>query len=415
MESTIEQQDETKVTLHVEIPADVVDRKLDEVYRNIVKDVEIPGFRKGHVPRSFLEMRFGEDFLHDDAKSELVEEYLPQALQEHDLEPIGQPKPLEMELEAGSPFRFSVEVEVFPEVELPDYEGLEVEAPRRREVTEEEVEQALEDLRVEHATLVPREEEDAVAQAEDVVVVRRDTGETHELQARSEGRTSPLIGHRSGDRVELRPAQVDDTTGDGETLTVTIDGIKRVELPQIKELAVTLGHADVEELGEEVRNELEERAEREHEQALRTAALDAVVARSQVGVPSGFAEDVLQQEEKRLEESGQRLSDERRAELREEIESRLKRDRVVQAMKEREGISLSDEEFETFLEEEAQRREMNPVKFRALLDREGQLERVRRERENRRALDLLVEQVSFVESGDESGHENESEQDEKEG
>jgi FKBP-type peptidyl-prolyl cis-trans isomerase (trigger factor) len=106
-------------------------------------------------------------------------------------------------------------------------------------------------------------------------------------------------------------------------------------------------------------------------------------------------EELLAQEKAYLKEQGQEPSEEELAQLRKAIELRLRRDRALQALKEREGLALSDEEFEAFLEEEAERQGMNLVKFKALLEREDQLERLRRDRENQRALDHLIEKVKI--------------------
>lgn len=390
MKATIEETSETKRVIHVEVPADAVERKLDELYKRVVRTLEIPGFRRGHIPRSFLEARFGEDFLYEDSQAELIEEYLPKALEDLEIEPASRPEPRVVEFEPGKPFVFEVDVEVFPEVELADPTEIEIEAPTKKRVTKVEIERVLEDLRMDHATLVPKGEDEAAAE-EDVVVAQLADGTSYELQARPQSWTAPLVGARVGDELDLSLPDSDDE----ETLHVKVEGIKRIELPDLDELAQILGHEEAEELREEIRRRLEERSEHDYERELRTAALDALVERSKVTVPAGLVEALLAQEQAYLKERGQEPSEEELTQLKKAIELRLRRDRALQALKEREGLALGDEEFEAFLEAEAERQGMNLVKFKALLEREGQLERLRRDRENERILDRLIEKVKI--------------------
>ena len=391
--TTVEAVDETRRVIRVEVPADVVERKLDELYRRVARTVEIPGFRRGRVPRGVLEMRFGKDFLYEDAQTELIEEYLPKALEDLDVELATRPEARVIEFEGGKPFTFEVDVEVFPEVELADPQTIEVEAPPPRAVTDEDVERVLDELRRDHATLVPKEGDDAVVEEEDVVVVKLPSGETYELQARADGFTAALLGKRVGDQVTL-------TLASGEkTVTVTIDGIKRVELPDDEELAQTLEHESVEALKADVRERLKRRLQEEHQEALRLAALDALVERSRVVVPDKLVNEIVEQElehhrrQGQGQGQGQELSEEEIGRLREAVRRRLQRDRALRAFKRREGVQLSDEEFEKFLKEEAERRGINPVKFKALLEREGQLARLRRRLEDEKALDVLLQRV----------------------
>ncbi|OGF52866.1 MAG: trigger factor [Candidatus Fraserbacteria bacterium RBG_16_55_9] len=385
----MQEKSKTQCVIQVEVPLDVVEQKLEEMYRRVVRTLELPGFRKGHIPRAFLLVRFGKDFLYEDSKAELLETYLPQALSEHKIEPASRPEPRIVEFEAGKPFRFEIDVEVFPEVEVPDYSDLKVEAPSKRRVTPKEVDRVVEELRVEHATLVPKPRT-AVVEADDVIVIRQRGGQTREIQARSEGWTASLLGKRTGETLEIDASE-------GSKLKVTIDGIKRIELPDRKELAKTLGHKDTKSMEEDIREKLKERHKQDHEQELRIALLDAVVERSQVKVPARLVDDLLKEEREVFRKGGRELSEEESAKLREVIEQRLKRDRVLQAIKKKEKIEISDKQLEELIQQEAERRGTNLVKFKALLEREGRLEGLRQDRENQQALDFLVEKAEVIE------------------
>jgi len=155
-----EKIEDNKVKLEVEVAPSDVDEALDNAYRKIVKKVNLPGFRKGKVPRKVLESHFGPEVLHEEALEELVPPAYEQALEESGIDPINQPEFELVQVEEGKPLLFNALVEVLPEVELGDYKGLEAE--------QEEV--AVDDLQVDHhiymlreqnARLVPRENEPA--------------------------------------------------------------------------------------------------------------------------------------------------------------------------------------------------------------------------------------------------------------
>jgi len=389
MKTDIEQQDASTYRIDVEIPADDVDAKLDAVYKRIVQEIEVPGFRKGHVPRSFLEMRFGSDFLYEDAQQELIEEHLPEALESHDIRPASRPELKDLEFEAGQPFRFQFDVEVFPEVELPeDITSIDVDVPQPDEISDDDVGDMIEDMRFQHATLVPKDDEDAVIEDEDVVTVKTGGGQSKELQAQAEGSTSALIGHQVGDPVTL-------STRDDESVTVTVENINDIELPDLEDLAATVGYDDAETMRASIRNDLRQRSAQQREKQLHIAILDALVEASEVTVPSRLIDESLEQELQYFQQQGHQPTDEQKDELRQEIEQRLKRERVLTRVKTREGIELSDDEFGSYLEEKAAEYDMPVVKFRAVLERENQLEHFRHERENRLALDRLTEMLGL--------------------
>ncbi|MBI1729619.1 trigger factor [Candidatus Acetothermia bacterium] len=382
MKTTVETKSETQTLIHVEIPPEVVTKKLQHLLQEVSRTFEVPGFRKGHIPRAFLESRFGKDFLNEDAQQQLIEEHLPKAIVENHIEPASRPQAKVIDFGEGKPFQFDIEVEIFPEVRLPDPLAIEVEAPTKRRITKKLIQETIENLKVDHATLIPRGESEA-SQANDVVAIRDDKGRTQEIQAREDGWMSELIGKKMGDSVELK-------SSDDETIRVKLDGVKRIELPDLEELAQSLGHANTDALQEEVDKQLKERAERDYQQALRIAILDNLVDQAPVQVPAQLVEELLQQDLEILRKNGHEATAEERDRLKISVGRRVHRDRILRAVRAKENISYTDHEFDEFLKSEAEKRSSNPVKFRALLEREGQLERIRSDQETQRVLDHLV-------------------------
>lgn len=389
MNTRVEEKSDTQVLLHVEIPVEVVDKKMRELFQEVSRTIDVPGFRRGKVPRAYMEQRFGRDFLDEDAQSQLIEEYAPQAILDNEIEPATRPEPNIINFEAGKPFEFEMEIEIFPPIELPDEIKLDVEAPARNEITADMVDEAIENIKVDHATLVPREEREA-SEADDVVVIKDGEGRTQEIQARAESWMEKLVGVKVGDQVELNPSE-------DESILVTIDAVKRIELPELDDLAQTLGHDDIDALRAELESKMNERSDQDHEQAVQLAVLDRLIEEVPVIVPTGVTEQLLQQDIELYKRSGMdEPSEEEQEKLRGSIELRVKRDRMIQAVKDKESIEYTDEEFEEFINSEAESRDTNPVKFKAILEREGQLQRIRNDQQTQRVLKFLVEKSKIT-------------------
>ncbi len=391
MKATKEVKSPTQVTVRVEIPAETVSQKLDELFRQASRQIHLPGFRPGHVPRPVLEARFGKDFLNEDAQAALIEEYLPQALQHLQLRPISPPQPKPGEFDPQKAFTFEAEIEVLPEVTVQNYTGIEVQDIPVQPVHDSDIDAVLEHLRTDHATLIPKGgERSSVVEAGDIVEVRvSDEEEVREWRATPGELTEQLLGHTVGETVTLK--------ADDQRLEVRIEGVKMLERPDLDELAKTLGHADVAALRAKIRQELEESRVRRRERDLKLKILDAIVAQTAIELPARFVEHLLAQELEHWQSRGlPEPSADDVKKLKESIERRVKRELVLEAIKKQEGLALSNADFEKLLEDEAHKREMKPIKFRALLEREGQLESFRSEREDERVLQFLYEQAKII-------------------
>lgn len=391
MKVTKEIKSPTQVLVRVEIPAERVSQKIEELFRRASREIELPGFRRGRVPRAVLEARFGKDFLNEDAQTELIEEYLPQALQQLQLRPVSPPQTKPGEFDPQKDFAFEAEVEVLPEVTVRNYTDIEIEDVPMEPVQDSDVDAVVERLRLEHATLVPKAgERSSIVEAGDIVEVKiSGEDQIREWQASPGELTGRLIGHRVGETVVLK-------TDDRQQLRVRIEGVKILEKPDGEELAKTLGHEDITALRAKIRQELEESRARRRERTLKLKILDTIVAQTPIELPPRFIENLVAQELERWQQQGMpepAAEDVKR--LREAIEQRVRRELVLEAIKRREGLALSDADFEKLLAEEAQKREMKPIKFRALLEREGQLQSFRSDAEDERVLQFLYENAKI--------------------
>ena len=156
----IEKIENSEAYIEIEVSAEQVEEGLQYAYRKVIKQVAIPGFRKGKAPRELLELQFGKEVLFQDALEYIVPEAYEKALEELNIKPIAQPEFDINDPESGQPFKFNARVPVKPEVKLGEIEGIEVEIPDFQ-VKEEDVIQRLEDMRRHYAQVAEKIEEPA--------------------------------------------------------------------------------------------------------------------------------------------------------------------------------------------------------------------------------------------------------------
>ena len=154
VKAEMEETGKNQVRIRVEVPAEDIGKAVDRAFREIAREVTIPGFRKGKVPRRVLQARLGMDTIYGEVKQANLPEYYAEALEQLGIEPIDEPDIDidEIEIEEGKPMVFEATVEIRPRVELKGYKGVEVERPDE-EVTDEEVSRVLDNMREKFAQL----------------------------------------------------------------------------------------------------------------------------------------------------------------------------------------------------------------------------------------------------------------------
>lgn len=245
-----EKQEGNKGVLTFEVSPEEFDKALDQAFKKVSKDVQIPGFRKGKIPRGLFEKRFGVEALYQDAVDIVLPGAYTKAIDEADIFPVDQPEVDIEQIEKGKTLIFTAEVQVKPEVTLGEYKGLEVEE-ETVEVTDEDVEHELGHLREQHAELVVKEEGE-VEEGDTVVIdfegftdgeaFEGGKGENHSLEIGSgqfiPGFEEKLVGKKSGEETEIEitfPEEyhAEDLAGKDATFKVTIHEIKTKELPEL--------------------------------------------------------------------------------------------------------------------------------------------------------------------------------------
>ena len=405
---TIKERLATDVTVQVEVEAQAVKHGIEAVYGRYGREARIPGFRKGRVPRAFLDSRFGREMFLEEAQKTLEEEHLPQAVLALGLHPVTPPTVNEITFNEGEAFVFEASFSVFPEFELPEYRGLELVKRPGQAVTEQDVRAALEEVRRQYATLAPKEGE--TVNDGDIVHVRQDE---EEWDARAEADnpvTATLIGRRVGETVEI---SLDLPERRGRHAALSILGLKEVILPEIDdELAKDAGYESLVALQEDIKDKLEKARSEKQEHTEKTELLDRIVDQLALSLPEALVEKLSEEELQRLKKNlghprspltfedylkdRGKSEQEARSDYRERVARRIRRELVFQKLSEEEGITIDDAELERIASTEAEKGGEDPLRFIARLKAEERFEGYRSEKVNGRVLDLLYETAKIT-------------------
>ncbi len=429
MRSHVERLENNRVAIEVGLGADEVAEALGKAYKRVARKVKIPGFRPGTAPRSVLEARFGKEVLYEDAADIIVPEAYRQALAEHALSPIDQPKLTVLEpIEEGKDFVFQATVEVLPEVGLGEYRKIKAQKPPVK-VEEEQVRERLEALRDQYAELVLAQHEQV--QKGDFAVVDFEgyidgqpfpggaaKGYTVETEGGSylpgfaEGIVGMSIGETREIKVRFPDGAEEHLAGKEAIFQVTLHEIKIKERPEIDaEFAKSLGYDTVEALTEKVRATLEEAAKKEAERVFTERVVEQVVKGAAVEVPALLIDresaDRFESLRKNLEYRGETIEnylghfgkteDELRAEMRREAEAALRRELVLDAVRKAEGIEPTEEEIAGRVAElAALTHSKDPERFRRELEKRGRIAEIKENLAREKTVKFLAEQAEAV-------------------
>lgn len=424
-----ERIDNTKVKMEIEVEAPEVDIALARAYREVVKKINLPGFRKGKVPRRVLEARFGPEILYEKAAEIMVPAAYEKAIAEAQLEPITQPEFELVQLKKGEPFLFNVQVEVLPPVELGEYRGVEVEE-EKVEITEDKIDKHIEFLREQHARLVAVPE-GSVAENGDLVIIDftgyldgepfpEGEAENYSLELGSgtfiPGFEEQLVGAAEGEEREVKVKYPDDYSkkelaGKEALFKVKVKQIKRKELPEFNDDFVKeISECDtVEEFRSFARKRMEESARERARRKLEEDLIRKVADVSQVELPRVLVERqldrIMGEMEQYLRFQGLNLEkyaeltgksvEELREENKEEAERRTKANLVLDAIIKKEGIDVEESELDDKIAEIAKLYQDKPERVKEVFEKQGRLALLKEEIRMRKVIDLLVNEAKI--------------------
>ncbi|HER0943947.1 TPA: trigger factor [Streptococcus pyogenes] len=402
MSTSFENKATNRGVITFTISQDKIKPALDKAFNKIKKDLNAPGFRKGHMPRPVFNQKFGEEVLYEDALNIVLPEAYEAAVTELGLDVVAQPKIDVVSMEKGKEWTLSAEVVTKPEVKLGDYKNLVVEVDTSKEVSDEDVDAKIERERQNLAELIIKDGE--AAQGDTVVIdfvgsvdgVEFDggKGDNFSLELGSgqfiPGFEDQLVGAKAGDEVEVNVTfpesyQAEDLAGKAAKFMTTIHEVKTKEVPELDdELAKDIDEDvdTLEDLKVKYRKELEAAQETAYDDAVEGAAIELAVANAEI---VDLPEEMIHEEVNRSvnEFMGnmkrQGISPEMYFQLTgttqedlhnqysAEADKRVKTNLVIEAIAKAEGFEATDSEIEQEINDLATEYNMPADQVRSLL------------------------------------------------
>jgi trigger factor len=409
VKSAVETLNPTRVKLTVEVPFDELKPSLDAAYKEIGGQISVPGFRKGHVPARIIDQRVGRGAVLEEAVNDALPKFYGQAVEEHEVRPLGQPEVdvTEVPAQDGQELRFSVEVDVRPEITLPEYAGIKVEVDQM-EAGDEDIEERLTALRQRFGTLTGVERAagtgdfvsiDLSATIEDEEIDSV-TGVSYEIGSGNmiEGLDDALVGMSAGESKSFSaPLAGGDHEGKDADVTVTVQSVKERILPELDDDFAQLASEfdTMEQLREDVRGQADRAKKFEQGVQARDKVLEHLLETTDVPVPEALVKaevDSHLQGENRVDD------DEHRAEVDANTRKALQAQFLLDAIVEKEEVQVTQQELVEYLVMSAQEYGMEPNQFAQAVDQEGQVPAMVAEVGRRKALATVLEQAEVVDS-----------------
>jgi len=418
-----------KVILEIEEDYSSLEARIESVINNASKELHVPGFRKGKVPKNIAEQHFDKDAIIQRAVQNLVSDLYPGIIKEAAIEPVDYPNVVILKNEEGKPFAFSVEVEVYPEVKLGKYKGIKADS-ESKELTEEEINSFIEDLRFRVADI--EEVKDRAVQKDDIVDIEIKASsagsEINTLSGKNvkllvgQGYILPefddqLIGVKTGEKKtfalkvpEKHP--VKEIAGKDITFEVTVGKINQKKLPELNdEFARKMaGTATLEAFMGDVKKRLAEAKTARIESDLKNKLIAEVAKGISVDIPEGMmrrevdlmldelkgniARDNITFDDylKMTKKTEQQIKDE----LKGAAEGRVKSKLALKAVADKEKLEVSDEELKEEINILSNSSGQKPEQF---IDRIGDagLEHIRDYLLRRNALEFVMSNAKISE------------------
>jgi trigger factor len=304
VKSTVEKLSPTRVRINVEVPFTELEPEFDKAFKALASQVRLPGFRPGKAPRKLLEARFGREAMLDQVVSDAVPGRYSEAVTTSDLRPIGQPDIEVTKKEYGEDLEFTAEVDIRPEIEIPDLDALTVTVDAI-EVSDDEVDTELQNLRARFGTLTgvdrPAQDGDfvsidlsATVNGEDLPEAKTE-GLSHEVGSRQliEGLDEAIIGLKAGEtRVFTTKLVAGDHADEDAQVTVTVQSIKERELPEPDdEFAQLASEFDtIDELKNSLTEQVKQQKRIQQAELIRDKVLETLLGQVDVPLPENIVQ-----------------------------------------------------------------------------------------------------------------------------
>jgi trigger factor len=410
VKSTAENLSPTRVKLDVEVPFEDLKPRLDQAYKTVANQIQVPGFRKGKVPARIIDQRVGRGYVVETAVNEGLNDYYQQALAQTETTPMARP---EVEVtsmpgvdgEAEGPLKFTVEVDIRPEIELPDYKGLKV-TVEPAAASEEDEQKALDDLRSRFGTLKaverPAAKDDFVTITLTATVGDEQVDHAEDLSYQVgagtmlDGMDEALEGLSAGeDAVFETTLAGGEHSGEKATVKVVLGAVKDRELPEADDDFAQLASEfdTIEELKADLKTKAAEGAVTGQGIEARDKVLEELVKLVEVPVPDSVVNDQLEQH---FSQQGHSAGDdhdtpEHRAEVEKNAREAFRNEIVLDKVADAEEVGVDQGELIEYIISTSQQYGMDPNQFAQMLDQAGQVPMIMGEVRRRKALAKVLE------------------------
>ncbi|MBF0738294.1 trigger factor [Staphylococcus arlettae] len=428
MTATWEKKEGNEGVLSVTVPAEKLDKALDQAFKKVVKQINVPGFRKGKVPRQIFEQRFGVEALYQDAADILLPEAYGEAIDETGIKPVDQPEIDVTQIEKGSDFKFDATVVVEPEVQLGDYKGLEIEK-QSTELTEEEIQESI-DHQLGHLSEMVVKEDTAIENGDTVNIdfdgyvdgeqFEGGQADGYDLEIGSgmfiPGFEEQLVGVKAGEEKDVTVTfpeeyHAEELAGKEATFKTKVNEVKYKEVPELTdEIANELDSEanTVAEYKENTRKRLAEQKETDAENAQKEEAINKAANNTTVDIPEAMVNTEL---DRMVQEFGQRMQQQGlnletyfqisgqdesqlREQMKDDAEERVKTNLTLTAIAEAENVEVSDEDIDKELEKMSEQFNISVEDIKQTL---GNTDIVKNDVRIQKVIDLLVDEAKLVE------------------
>ncbi|MDN6721804.1 MAG: trigger factor [Staphylococcus equorum] len=428
MTATWEKKEGNEGVLTVTVPAEKVDKAIDQAFKKVVKQINVPGFRKGKVPRQIFEQRFGVEALYQDAVDILLPEAYGEAIDETGIKPVDQPEINVTTMEKGSDMTFEASVVVEPEIELGDYKGLEIEK-QNVELTEEELQESIDHQLGHLAEMVVKE--DGAVEDGDTVNIDFDgyvdgeqfeggQAEGYDLEIGSgsfiPGFEEQLVGVKIGEEKDVtvifpEEYHAEELAGKEATFKAKVNEIKYKDVPELTDEIANELDAEantVDEYKENLRKKLTEQKETDAENNQKEEAISKASNNASVEIPDAMINTEL---DRMVQEFGQRMQQQGlnletyyqisgqdesqlREQMKDDAEERVKTNLTLTAIADAEEIEVTEADIDKELEKMSGQFNMSVEDIKQTL---GNTDIVKNDVRIQNVIDLLVKEAKLVE------------------
>lgn len=428
MTATWEKKEGNEGVLTVTVPAEKVDKAIDQAFKKVVKQINVPGFRKGKVPRQIFEQRFGVEALYQDAVDILLPEAYGEAINETGIKPVDQPEINVTTMEKGSDMTFEASVVVEPEIELGDYKGLEIEK-QNVELTEEELQESIDHQLGHLAEMVVKE--DGAVEDGDTVNIDFDgyvdgeqfeggQAEGYDLEIGSgsfiPGFEEQLVGVKIGEEKDVTVTfpeeyHAEELAGKEATFKAKVNEIKYKDVPELTDEIANELDAEantVDEYKENLRKKLTEQKETDAENNQKEEAISKASNNASVEIPDAMINTEL---DRMVQEFGQRMQQQGlnletyyqisgqdesqlREQMKDDAEERVKTNLTLTAIADAEEIEVTEADIDKELEKMSGQFNMSVEDIKQTL---GNTDIVKNDVRIQNVIDLLVKEAKLVE------------------